>query len=377
VASAKVESGRYTQTVLPGLQFTDFHKFLVSVGGLFLASGFALPLVLLRPQNALLVPEKEISLLVPAAETAVRSQQDQLALLIRNWPFASAVLVVLGTLLVTKGAIMWKRRQDRLNERDDAEIDRVKAEREKFHQETLALARQHQESLSQADASLEEKAAESVGEKNLGDEKSRLEVTTAGDKTPEGSLQASASEQHDDEKMTISKKQLRALTLQVEAEELVVKKVRSFYRGHLDVVRDVRIGNLRADSLIISRSPDMPNLILDIRTVFIHPDWVANLRHRLQSSLRWMSQVKEGAAELHTDIKPVALFVFDKNPSEKQVLLVRRMISRLLDEHLTAKQGSLDGLIALMTITYLQKPDSLVADLTTRGSFVVDFLDPQ
>jgi hypothetical protein len=53
------------------------------------------------------------------------------------------------------------------------------------------------------------------------------------------------------------------------------------------------------------------------------------------------------------------------------------MISRLLDEHLTAKQGSLDGLIALMTITYLQKPDSLVADLTTRGSFVVDFLDPQ
>ncbi|MEV6691287.1 hypothetical protein AB0M35_07440 [Micromonospora sp. NPDC051196] len=363
--------------MLPGLQFTDFHKFLVSVGGLSLASGIALPLLLLRSQKALLVSEKDISLLAPSAAKAVRSQQDQLAWLIRYWPIVSVVLVVLGASLVVKGAIMWKRRQDRLNERDDAEIDRVKAEREKFHQETLLLARQHQESPSQADVSLEEKAAESVGEENS---EGRPSVPAADDDdgTSAGPSQPSVPEQRADEE-TASKKQLRAMTLQVEAEELVLRKVRSLYRGHLDMVRDVRIGNVRADALAMSRSPDMPSLILDIRTVLVRPDWLTHFRRRFQESLRWMSQVKDVAAtELHADVKPVVLFVFNQNPSEKTVLSVRRLISRLLDDYRAVERGPVHGLIALTTVSDLLKTDSIVADLISRGEFgAVDTLNPQ
>ncbi|MFF0824971.1 hypothetical protein ACFYUR_31745 [Micromonospora haikouensis] len=363
--------------MLPGLQFTDFHKFLVSVGGLFLASGIALPLVLLRSQKALLVPEKEMSLLVPSAARAVRSQQDQLTWLIRFWPFVSAALVVLGAFFIVKGAIMWKHRQDRLNERDDAEIDRVKAEREKFHQETLTLARQHQESPIQADASLEEKAAESA-EGEPSDDRTVGSEASSGDETPEGSSHSSVPEQRADDEMTISQKQLRAMALQVEAEELILRKFRSLYRGNLDLVRDVRIAGLRADSLVMSRVPNAPNLILDVRTVSVRPNWVPNLRRRLQESLRWISQVKvAAAAELHADVKPLVLFVFDQNPSEKTVLSVRRMISRLLDDYRAVERFPLEGSIILTTISDLRNADSILASAITGGEHVIDTLNPQ
>ncbi|WP_148272265.1 hypothetical protein [Micromonospora maris] len=361
--------------MLPGLQFTDFHKFLVSVGGLSLASGIALPLVLLRSQKALLVPERDILLLAPSAAKAVRSQQDQLAWLIRHWPMVSLVLVILGVSLVVKGAIMWKRRQDRLNERDDAEIDRLKAEREKFHQETLALARQHQESPSQADVSLEEKAAESAGEENFEDLSSVR--TAANDGGPASPSNSSVPEQRADEG-TSSKKHLDALTLQVEAEELVLRNIRSFYRGHLDIVRDVRINGVRADALVVSQSSNMPNLILDIRIVLVHPNWLYYFRRRLQESIRWISQVKgEAVAELHADVKPVVLFVFNQNPSEATVLSVRRLISRLLDDYLAARSRSLHGLIFLTTVADLRKTDTLAADLIAQGGLAMDTLSPR
>ncbi|MEU4162683.1 hypothetical protein [Actinoplanes sp. NPDC026670] len=279
--------------MLPGLQYTDFHKFLVSIGGLVSAAGLALPIFLLRSQSSLLLTDEQLKKATPEAAAAVRSQQGQLAFLISAWPWVSLSLLSVGAILVIVGGRAWRKQQRRIETREEAEIEKIKAEGAKAQQETLALVQAQvatEEDVAEHKAEQEEIAEEKQADKNsVAEEEGRDHVPDRRERM-------------------------------ISFENSVVERVSKHFGSTMQSVGDVKLGpGTIADAVLVSKVDDLPNILLEARLV-TSPN-PAKIRALVQDMVGWSLAATGKATQLFgTDFLPVIIIGVDGDEETTQQL---------------------------------------------------------
>ncbi|MEU5724675.1 hypothetical protein ABZ783_23000 [Micromonospora sp. NPDC047738] len=297
--------------MLPSLQYTDFHKFLVSVGGVACGVGVGIPVLLLRNQSTLKIPQKEFLELNSDAREAIRAQQSQVAFMLHYWPYASAVLVIAGLCFIIWGATLWKRQQSRTDNREIAELAKIEAEREKTYQETLVLLRNHQESPEVAELIREEKeqASDPAADNEM---PSPLEIAGTDQPMP-GPDSISTTKATAGQPVPSLGKMTQIAT------QDIMRALASTYGEELDVVPEIRIGSTYVDAAVTSRNPRIPNLLVDVRV--IRPQRTS-VRTRVDEAIAWSVRVRRAAKlELKQPFLPVVFFVVDANGGPGQQAL--------------------------------------------------------
>jgi hypothetical protein len=132
------------------LEYGDLYKFVASAGIALVAGAFAVPWLFLREPFDLTIDASKLKTLTPVARDAVMHRQEIVAGILAWLPWASAVLAILGSVLIICGLAMWYRRQ-RVRDRGE-EAATKKAEQELQHmtvQEVEAKALQELESVEE------------------------------------------------------------------------------------------------------------------------------------------------------------------------------------------------------------------------------------
>ncbi|MEO3744927.1 hypothetical protein [Plantactinospora sp. B5E13] len=304
--------------MFPTLQYTDFHKFLVSVGGLAVGVGVGLPVLLLRSQSVLKTTQAELQALPPGSRSAIQLQQEQMILLLRSWPYVSSALTAIGLALIIWGAVAWKKQQSRTDSRELAELAKLETDREKAYQETLLLLREHQENPEIAQKRREEEAAESLvpdSEEATDSPMSTGSVHLANEEATE-EIQADTPVPTANIRNYLSGERLQEITKSSVMH--VMNALAAAYGPDVDVTPDVRLGDSFADAVLTSRLRTVPNMIIDIKHL---PSRPANIRHQIHDAIVWGLKVRAQAKkELRAPFAPVTFLIVDA-PAHGQLVL--------------------------------------------------------
>ncbi|MFI7649742.1 hypothetical protein ACIBTZ_27215 [Micromonospora sp. NPDC049460] len=253
--------------MLPSLQFTEYHKFLVSVGGLSVGLAAALPIFLLRTQKVPTIKAEDIGKLDPASQKALALQQEQTLWLLKVWPIISALLLVVGLVLVWRGATIWRKRQRVLNSREDAEIKRIAAEESKLTQEAASFMRAHQLSPDEQARVAEEKIEED-GELlavPVGSELQEAEPSAVPHPRPASNVDASWTESL--EIPADAPSNVRGLLTYLVNQNRLLDRLARPFQGQVDVARGVRLGRAEMDAVFTSSHPQLPSLVVEVKTL--------------------------------------------------------------------------------------------------------------
>ncbi|MEV6345964.1 hypothetical protein [Actinoplanes sp. NPDC051851] len=302
--------------MLPNLQFTDFHKFLVSIGGLLVGLSVTVQVFLLRPLSALTVTRDELDNLTPTATMALRTQQHQAALLLAISPWVSLGLAITGFVLTFWGAALWKKRQKALNDREAAELKKVEAESDKLHHEKLAIIKQHKiDEEENYDTVISEASGEQPSSampyrgKPVDSQRIPLgnETPQPTDPSPAQTLIRLAS----DAPTGPAAGMLRYLA----AREAVLAAIRELYTGQLDVTPEVRIFRQRLDMVIMSRNDGLPNLVVEF-TVLDHRSQ-KSVRDKVYRTVEWLESAPYIAQrKFEAEFRPLVVYLLRNERTE-------------------------------------------------------------
>ncbi|MFI7647397.1 hypothetical protein ACIBTZ_15130 [Micromonospora sp. NPDC049460] len=317
--------------MLPTLQFTDFHKFLVSAGGLTVGVGFGFPVLLLRNQAVLGTTQAQLQALPPESRSAVRLQQEQMTFLLQSWPYISGFLIFAGLGLVGWGAVAWKKQQNRTDNREIAELAKLEADREKTYQETLLLLREHQGSPEEVQEQREEEAAEVVSSEEGIQLKGTEATTQDSHAAPADQTEGSNVALPPPTQGYRSGEYLHQLA--ETGVKLAVEAFESAYGRMVDIVPNVRFGNYFADFVVTSRRRSLPDLAVDIKFLGTGN---RNTRNRVRDAIVWAMQVKNlSPKEFQTKIVPVVIMIHGYPSGSQESLFdtpdAGRSISRAAD----------------------------------------------
>ena len=321
--------------MLPSLQFTDFHKFLVSAGGIACVAAGALPFFLLRTQKTVSTTSKQLSELSPDARTATEVQQSQLLWLLRVWPWVSVLLLLVGITFIAIGGIQWRKRQNVLNEKETAEIkkldserEKADAEKEKVYQESIALSRSNKETPTEALESIEEKTSESPSADNDPDD------------LPTEAASESVTEVERPEQATFDSTQAALTTIMAASQDLAPEA-----RGYIEtlgsleltsqairrslpnasITRNVRIGSTRADFVITTRENDRFDLVIDVRRLTHNASHLSESVRRIQA---WAEKVSSATNAIPIkNYRPLSIMVLPEGASSKQIRYLARALT--------------------------------------------------
>ncbi|MFI9638968.1 hypothetical protein ACIG87_02710 [Micromonospora sp. NPDC051925] len=253
--------------VLPSLQFTEYHKFLVSVGGLSMGLATALPLFLLKSQKVLTVKTEDLVKLDPASRKALVLQEEQILWLLKAWPVISAVLLFLGLGLVLRGAAVWRNRQGILDDRESAEIKRINAEEHKLTQEAASYIRSHQMPIEQKVMSVEQKLH--AGNDDRPPPSDAKLTTDHGDPEARKGIVASNTSGGWVDSLHIPSNTPPGVKSVIDffvTEEQIFERLAMPY-SKVEIAHGVRFGDEEADAIFTSFDELLPNLIVGVRSL--------------------------------------------------------------------------------------------------------------
>ena len=331
----------------------------MSVGGALCVVGCSLPLLLLRSQKVILVPEKELNSYGPAARDALRLQQHQMTWLLKMWPYVSISFIILGIALSLVGAVIWKHRQDVVNEKEREEIEKIRADRAKIHQEVLVLLRQGQVSTEEAIEGIErrifEEEADSEPDRLLstdiltvirGDDSSPVGAT-GDDVPPPGPI-------------------IQGMQRYIRAEQEVLDALRAVYGGKMDAVRDVRVGRSRVDLVVTSRLSDRPNLLVEVHAVGSKN--IRNISKVLEKSFQWTFEVRgEAYHELGGIFHPAIIVILDPEIVGPVQSNVGRVVAAL--DRATRRMGDIFGEELVSSTTMVTATQGLLSTVGLHEVF--------
>jgi len=119
-------------------EFSDFYKFITSLGLLLIAFAFLLPWLFLRESFNSLVSVSDIATLTPTAQTFITYQQYASLWIIQNIKLLSIISAVLGLMLLFCGIILWFRKQRKLDTKEELETKKLLYETKKMEPEQIA-----------------------------------------------------------------------------------------------------------------------------------------------------------------------------------------------------------------------------------------------
>jgi hypothetical protein len=317
--------------VLPSLQFTEYHKFLVSAGGLSVGLSAALPLFLLRNQKILELKAEDVAKLNSASQKALSLQQGQILWLLETWPLISGSLMIVGLVLILHGAIVWRGRQAILNSREDAEIKRINAEEQKFLQEAASFMRAHQISVDEKIDSAEEELREA--------ESGSLDALESAERQQADKLVAGEEPSERATGPDVIVKLLETNPRRVSGvldyfatEEQLIEKLSEQFGGKVEVARGVRFKKLEVDAVFTSLTSALPSLILEVKAL---SGSRRSVQEKCSSSMDLADRASLSAWKMTGKMfRPVVVFVLPDGMTE-----VARMHARTaIDEILNARE---------------------------------------
>jgi hypothetical protein len=271
--------------------------------------------LLLRNQSALLTKNTDLSQLTPDARSAILLQQSRLAWFIEWWPYFSAALLLGGISLIVWGAILWKARQNKVDERDDEEIAKLKADRahtsiatEKTQHEVHELMRQNQATPEGAAIIREqEEQLAGAGVANFGEETlwkpppSGGPVGTEDDTVSNITVAATGSPASP----RLHFRPGGAASQSIETAAKVVECFSDALGSVAHIVTEVRVGSTLADVGITWNVGNKPNLLVDVRTVRS-----VQTRPYVDQAVTWAIRAKRNAGNvLKAVILPVVFLI--------------------------------------------------------------------
>ena len=129
------------------IEYGDVNKFLVSGGLVLISLSVAIPYFYLNEDFGLYLESDKIKLFTPSIQDLICEKQKIVATIQNIIPWTSPTLFVIGTISVIIGLVRWFRRQSRIDERDDLDIQKLRLEVKKLTPvETVQKAEQEAES---------------------------------------------------------------------------------------------------------------------------------------------------------------------------------------------------------------------------------------
>lgn len=208
------------------VDFSNFYKFVSSVGLVLIAAAAAVPWFVMRSA----IPEAEPK--TPAAvlaEQAMLTRAEQYLFALQAYPWVSGSLFVLGLLLTGYGLIAWRGRQ----KKQDADEDETFRQRKVLGETTKASKEERKEKLdSEADSSDDQDSADQESVSIVSDETVRPESDAKPEDEPQSQQlrRAAAIERRD-----------RVLARIADVERVVGELLREAFTGTHEIERDVKI----------------------------------------------------------------------------------------------------------------------------------------
>jgi hypothetical protein len=223
---------------LSNIEYSDVHKFLVSVGLSVIAVAFTLPWLFLREKFDLYVTQVDIEQLPLQAQKVIQYKISVLQMVMTSLPYLSVLLFIAGVIFISLGARFWWEKQK--------QIDR--------HQ---VLVNENQE----------------LANKKL---KRELETTTPKEKVSKilkdcdkqaiGAYAANLSEKQNESAVyEDSVNDADILKNYFDMEQNIIDKLKSRYNTEYDMVLNKKIADIPYDILLLSKERNKEDMILDVK----------------------------------------------------------------------------------------------------------------
>lgn len=121
------------------VQYSDYNRFLVSVGIILIAIGLILPYFYSKETFELLLKKEEVELLTDTAKEIIGARQRYARIFIEVVPWLAAAALVAGIGLMTIGLLKWRKRQQLEDRKLVLENEKIAAELAKMNAETDIL----------------------------------------------------------------------------------------------------------------------------------------------------------------------------------------------------------------------------------------------
>ncbi|TCK98024.1 PD-(D/E)XK nuclease superfamily protein [Natranaerovirga hydrolytica] len=109
-------------------EYSDFHKFIVSLGTGLVVLAFTIPWFFLRESFGILVEENEIQKFPEKVQTILDIKQETIVYLLKFIPIISGIFGVIGVVLIIYGFINWSRKQQIIDKKEKASLDKALSE---------------------------------------------------------------------------------------------------------------------------------------------------------------------------------------------------------------------------------------------------------
>jgi len=117
---------------MTNIEYSDFYKFLSSLGLVLISLALLLPWLFLREPFDISISASDLANLTPAAQSIINVRQETALWFLQNIKWVSALLSISGIAFLSTGITLWVRKQQKLDQRDDVELAIKKLELEKM-----------------------------------------------------------------------------------------------------------------------------------------------------------------------------------------------------------------------------------------------------
>ena len=208
------------------LEYSDFYKFIVSIGVVLISLAVLLPWLLLQEPFDVTLKASVITELTPVAQAIIATRQTTALWLLSNVRYISSVLAIAGVIFLGVGLHKWNEMQKIRDKREFYETEKVRRELEPMSAEQIA-----------------QKAIEDVAEKDT-EEKQLVEDQTASDMlVPSSSV----------------------VTQYFRIEKMVQDKLRSCFSDDGEFLPNQRIKSAEYDAVFMSKKDYLSDVIFEIK----------------------------------------------------------------------------------------------------------------
>lgn len=114
------------------IEYSDFYKFLSSLGLVLISLALILPWLFLREPFDISISVSDLANLTPIAQSIINVRQETALWFLQNIKWISILLSVAGIAFLSTGITLWVRKQQKLDHRDDVESAIKEIELEKM-----------------------------------------------------------------------------------------------------------------------------------------------------------------------------------------------------------------------------------------------------
>lgn len=121
------------------IEFSDFYKFLVSLGIVLTSLALLLPWLFLRESFDALISASDIGDLTPTAQSLINYRQTTALWFIQNLVWISSLLAVIGLFVLGYGTFLWSKKQRVLDQKEQLETEKLRLEVKSMTPEQIAV----------------------------------------------------------------------------------------------------------------------------------------------------------------------------------------------------------------------------------------------